>query len=497
MPLGAHAKYTDIALGQGLFCGLLEDGTTDCYSTFFREPGILNGDSALTFTELEAAGYTICGITDTQEVACWGDDIEGIIDPPAFDFPVVKMSMSRSGYYACAVDSGTNVKCWGQTSHGQATPANGAVGFVDVTTMFSHACGLGSDGSVSCWGIVSAFGDDSPASSIVPSDVTDLVSIEFTEAVHCGIRSTGNALCWKPTGERVAEFNNGPYKQLMPYGRSNRAGGVCAETLNGEVDCTDVLSLEDLGSTLATIERISSTFVAVDNGAASSVCGYTAENRLECPVTATTSSSRDQRLIDLVNGELSMPELVISNAVYYGFGVEIFYNSPSLNAYNLGLNYDLDVYRDGEFLVRTDNATSYLDQTVEENRDYTYSIQAVHTFGQISDLSNSISVRTSTTESDITNNPQSARPNEPAGLRAEVYWFDVELFWDRDFSGNVRNYEIRRNGELVATTRGTSWYDASTADGGRYVYDVIAVAEDNSILGFRSVPVEIGTAVCQ
>lgn len=112
-------------------------------------------------------------------------------------------------------------------------------------------------------------------------------------------------------------------------------------------------------------------------------------------------------------------------------------------------------------------------------------------------MSNSISVRTSTTESDITNNPQSARPNEPAGLRAEVYWFDVELFWDRDFSGNVRNYEIRRNGELVATTRGTSWYDASTADGGRYVYDVIAVAEDNSILGFRSVPVEIGTAVCQ
>jgi len=60
----------------------------------------------------------------------------------------------------------------------------------------------------------------------------------------------------------------------------------------------------------------------------------------------------------------------------------------------------------------------------------------------------------------------------------------------------VNNYEIRKNGELVATTRGTSWYDNSTQGGESYQFDVVAVGNNNEILGIESVSVQIGPAEC-
>lgn len=81
-------------------------------------------------------------------------------------------------------------------------------------------------------------------------------------------------------------------------------------------------------------------------------------------------------------------------------------------------------------------------------------------------------------------------------MRVEIYYFDVELFRDRNITGNVQAYEIRKNGELVALPRGTSWYDDSGETGDNPQYDVLAVGPDNQLLGIESVSVQIGPAEC-
>lgn len=493
-PLAAKATYIDMALGQSLFCGLLDNGQTDCYTTNFREPVFLNADPSLAFTEIAAGAYTFCGITTSQEVSCWADDTDGMLYPPDFDFPVVQLSVE--GWYACAVDSGDNAKCWGQNVHGQTNPPNEGAGFIDVTTEFSSACGLRADSTVECWGTQDSSTTD--AFSVLPAEATNLSSIQFSRSLHCGIQDSGNALCWNPTGELVAQFVNGPYKQIMPVQDYPHTKVVCAETMGGELDCTsgELVQDGDIIQLATTVERLPNAYEAMDNGRTSNICAYHVENGLECPVNSRGVSGIDQRLLDLVNRDLTIPIMVVSDAAYYGFGVEIFYSAPDISEYTHSVFYDVDIFRNGEFLTRTENAHSYVDRTVEDGQDYSYAVRSVHLYGQIGDLSNSISIRASPTESDLGDNPVSARASEPTGLRAEVYWFDVELFWDRDNSGNVRNYEIRRDGELVATTRGTSWYDNTTEGDHRYVYDVIAVANDNSILGFRSVAVQIGETQC-
>lgn len=511
IPFSVQARYSDISFNQtgSTFCGLLDDGHAECFTTNYREPALVNGDPNQTYTQIDVGSYFACGITSSADVACWGDNVDDILNTiPQFDFPVIALSVD--GYYVCAVDSGTNVKCWGQNVTGQASPPEDATGFLDVSTSFSHACGLKTDSTVECWG-TRASGTIEPALSVVPSEITDLTSIDIRNVgfrndvpvstdVHCGIRAGGNAVCWhNDTGVTVAELISGPYKKVGIIDGSTDSF-ICAETLNGEIDCTSS-SLSRTGSSgsLPTVERLPGTYLATDYSLYRTLCGYTTENRLECP-RGFTDSGNINRTLQLVNSEWPMPTIVITDAEYYGYGIEIFYDtlfaSDNNNFYDNYLFYDYEIFRDGEFLTATENERSYVDRTVEDGREYVYSIRAVHLYGQPGETSGGVSIQTSTTETALNDNPQVNRPSEPGGLRAEIYWFDIELFWDRDTSGNVRNYEIRRNGELITTTRGTSWYDDSTVSGERYVYDVIAVGHDNNILGFRSVPVKIGALEC-
>ena len=65
-------------------------------------------------------------------------------------------------------------------------------------------------------------------------------------------------------------------------------------------------------------------------------------------------------------------------------------------------------------------------------------------------------------------------PSAPASLRAEVYSATAaELFWDRA-SPELR-YEVRRDGESIATTDGTSYFDDALGGGREYRYEVVAI----------------------
>jgi len=501
-----HARYTNIAVtafasgsnANSMFCGLREDGHVECFHQSFREPSVINGNPALTYSDIGVGRGYACGITTAQDVACWGDAIEAVLSVPTFEFPVIDLSVAP--YFACAVDNDTNVKCWGHGDSAETQPPGDQRGFIDVAINSRRsACGLKSDGTVVCWGDV----DDAVIEPSLPIGINDLTRISangrYGENLRfCGIRSDGNVMCWFPGGATIAQLNTGPYREVYQV-ESLAKSHVCAITFSSEVHCAEVdrtptETSEGSGEGFFTIETFTDTYEAITLWG-SRLCGITTYNRLQCfddgAAAEPVLSESYQELIDIINGELEMPPMVLTDAQHYGFGVEVFFESSELLPTQFSNKYDVQIFRDGELLTTTDNGSSYIDRTIAPSQAYDYAVRALHFHGQTGELSNTISVTSTNT---ISQAP--ARPQPVKGLRADVYWFDIELFWDRDMSGEVRNYEIRRNGLSVGTTRGTSWYDNSTVEGEQYYYDVIAVAHDDVMLGISSVPVLIGDRQC-
>ena len=83
-----------------------------------------------------------------------------------------------------------------------------------------------------------------------------------------------------------------------------------------------------------------------------------------------------------------------------------------------------------------------------------------------------------------------APPTAPSDLRVDVYsGTAAELFWSRstDPDGAVRGYEIRRDGMLVETRDGLSYFTDSLTDGRAFAFTVTAVDFD----GERSAPASV------
>ena len=83
-----------------------------------------------------------------------------------------------------------------------------------------------------------------------------------------------------------------------------------------------------------------------------------------------------------------------------------------------------------------------------------------------------------------------APPTAPTDLRVDVYsGTAAELFWahSTDPDGAVRGYEIRRDGQLVDTRDGLSYFTDSLTDGRAFAFTVTAVDFD----GERSAPASV------
>ena len=83
-----------------------------------------------------------------------------------------------------------------------------------------------------------------------------------------------------------------------------------------------------------------------------------------------------------------------------------------------------------------------------------------------------------------------APPTTPSDLRVDVYsGTAAELFWSRstDPDGAVRGYEIRRDGELIDTRDGLSYFTDGLTDGRAFAFTVTAV----DFGGERSAPASV------
>ncbi len=148
-------------------------------------------------------------------------------------------------------------------------------------------------------------------------------------------------------------------------------------------------------------------------------------------------------------------------SVYSKTAAELFWTRSS----QFALRYE--VSRNGVQLATTDGI-SFFDNDLASGQTYNYVVVSINANGQRSTAS-TVSVETPG------DNTPGTGPEAPAGLNALVYSSTAaELFWTRASSTGLR-YEISRDGQLIDTTDGTSYFDNTLESGREYIYDVVAI----------------------
>lgn len=194
---------TQIAVGEGHTCALLNDGHIKCWgSNMFGQLGYndttdrgnsVGSMAALaainlgqTAKEITAGGQFTCAVLADDSLKCWGrnhvgqlgyedtnhrgDTVGSIEALTAVQLGASVSHVSAHNYHVCAVLTNHNVKCWGANSNGQlgyndTADRGGSINdmsnlasinlgknAVTVSTGNYHSCAIFDDGTAKCWG---------------------------------------------------------------------------------------------------------------------------------------------------------------------------------------------------------------------------------------------------------------------------------------------------------------------------------------------------------
>ena len=174
--------FTRIFVGGPLACGLREDGTGEC----FGDNDWL-GDPRWWWRYRLLAPWreAMCGLATDGAVHCWGDGALTEVEEPEGVF----VDLDANEHHACAVREDTRVVCWGEDPWGEVSGVPERAGFVGVTTGRWHSCGVTADGAVLCWG------RDTWGQASVPSR-RGFVQVGAGESSTCALDEAGEVTCW-------------------------------------------------------------------------------------------------------------------------------------------------------------------------------------------------------------------------------------------------------------------------------------------------------------
>jgi chitodextrinase len=124
-----------------------------------------------------------------------------------------------------------------------------------------------------------------------------------------------------------------------------------------------------------------------------------------------------------------------------------------------------NVLRDGTLLANVD-ALGFVDRTVEQGRDYVYTLRAKDGIGNAStELSSPVSLTV----------PDMTAPTVPTGVDVRSVGGDAVLSWSAATDNvAVIGYDVRRDDVPLGTTTGSSFTDESVVEGLDYSYTVRA-----------------------
>lgn len=177
----------------------------------------------LRFRMISTGASFACGIDESRNVYCWGDDGLGQIgnggkgagsNPSLATVKQERFSTVAAGHnHACALNLNGVAYCWGDDAFGQlgdnrrihsTTPiptADTTLQFMAITAGARHTCALTVTGVAYCWGdgALGQLGNGGTAVAEVPTIVSGgltFASISAGWGHTCGITTLGMLYCW-------------------------------------------------------------------------------------------------------------------------------------------------------------------------------------------------------------------------------------------------------------------------------------------------------------
>ena len=265
---GQHT-YTDVAVGYFHSCAIDDAGDTYCWGTNYdgqfgngntssiTTATAVAGPAGMNFAFIDANWSHTCGITDADELYCWGHNNGGRLGDGTETqrlSPVLVTTdgstsswstVSASNGYTCGTTTSNDGYCWGFNSNGKlgtgdwfyyTSPANIAGGhaFTAVSAGFTNACALTDSGTPYCWGFedFGALGNGQWPTIETPASILGgltLASVSSGVRHTCAVDGANDAWCWGIgfSGE-LGNGGNVPEAQPMKV-----SGGLAFDQVDG------------------------------------------------------------------------------------------------------------------------------------------------------------------------------------------------------------------------------------------------------------------------
>ncbi len=142
-----------------------------------------------------------------------------------------------------------------------------------------------------------------------------------------------------------------------------------------------------------------------------------------------------------------------------------------------------NIYRNNQYYA-TVSSTNYIDRDVSSGSQYNYAIVAYDGAKNFTVLSESVSVTVDGGGNDnrisLSNNDQQAGSSIPSQLRAEVQnGNEAKIFWTAP-AGNIKGYNVYRDGNYISSTYAQEYRDTQMAWGQDYRYQIVAYTHENT-----------------
>lgn len=236
---GCQPFVTNIAAGGNFTCAILENGELYCWgSNYNGELGV--GDLSITHSapqrvtgdhlwkSVHAGRFSACGITDQNDLYCWGDNSHGNLGNDHIGGKEARPALVSGGHkwlqaaagpqHTCGITSQHKLYCWGSAADGRLgiSPAPASTESIATPTIVradltwkyvasgdSHSCGITDTDTLYCWG---NNGESQLGTGLSPNEHPTLLpspileghewsSVTLGRAHSCGI-SEGKLYCW-------------------------------------------------------------------------------------------------------------------------------------------------------------------------------------------------------------------------------------------------------------------------------------------------------------
>ncbi len=469
------ADVSDFDLGEHNICVVDTNNNLECVSNEVADRHI-PPDTITKYTAVDSGGQYSCAITDAGDITCWGNANFGVLNSPISSVPFVAISAAEA--HACALDSSGQVSCWGLNTNGQTdVPADNS-DFVAIYTGSTGSCGTKSTGESICWSNTTPYTDINGRSGII-----DMQLANKNSETSCVVFNTGTHRCYG-IYQGIDPLDDGPYTKV----RSNSIM-LCGLKTNGDMDC----NLRDITRTrtplnealLADIEALppladfDTNFEYLYH---MSFCGVDENRQLHCLGDSLPADRLPGEVADLpVPANLSL-------SVYGDNVAELLWN-VDLSSIS-GAVGQFRIYRNGEMVNQGFGNASYLDRDFQIGLPYVYEVSYIAPDGMEGPRSEPLTVNAESSNPDV---DSVINPVNPAtgltGLMLSRYGEgSLEIFWDRP-AENIRQYDVYRNGALVASVPGPSYFDNQVNTTNAYQYTIAAISNSGEIkaLGFTQV----------